>query len=310
MKKICILVLSTLLVCSCQTGKVKPALDLEKGKTYKQHFKTTSAVIQEVGGGKVGIENGVFGSLSYLVNDIEGACYDLEVSYDSLGIEVEMGGEKYVLSSERDDGNVMFGYFFGMMKSTAFELKLCQDGKLEEKPVADSLYQVYTRNKDTINKARYFALRDQVMGQYGRKAFKGNIELVTAIFPETSVQAGDSWTITQTMEFGLQPRIRTDVTMTYTLEEVGDDYFVIHGEAKIVTDENSVLINKDEKELMCEMEGLMVSDIEVDKQTGWVVKAKIEQRLSGYVIGDMTKGLPNEMKAPLEMRNLIVISGG
>ena len=110
---------------------------------------------------------------------------------------------------------------------------------------------------------------------YSNDAVVGNIQAVTAIFPETPVQVGDSWEVHTQVNSGFA----MDVHSTFTLEAAEKDHYVLSGssELKSVASGEYQVING--MEMQTSMEGGSKTSIKLEKESGWVRDSKISQKL-------------------------------
>jgi len=58
-----------------------------------------------------------------------------------------------------------------------------------------------------------------------------------------------------------------------------------------------------------DMVGTMTSDIKIDKETGWVSSANIDQSISGTAYIKDHPQMPGGLSIPMTMNNKMVISG-
>jgi hypothetical protein len=139
---------------------------------------------------------------------------------------------------------------------------------------------------------------------YGEAAFKGNIEMVTAIYPKTKVSKGDEWEISTKMESGMSGNINS----TYKLSESTKEYYVIDGQSKITTEDKDAYVEMNGVALKYDIAGTMTSMIKIDKLTGWIIEANINQVIQGDTYIKENPEMPNGMKIPMVMKNKMVFS--
>jgi hydroxyethylthiazole kinase-like sugar kinase family protein len=157
--------------------------------------------------------------------------------------------------------------------------------------VLDSFPQIQGPQKEQI--------KNQFIQSFGAKAIKGNIEMSTAVFPEIAVSKNEKWTISTTLESAMTARIST----VYQLTDVTATSYVIHGDARVVTDPNDNYKEVNGMPMKYNMTGTMISDIKADKITGWISESKTKQMISGTVeIKDNTK-VPGGITFPMSVVN-------
>jgi len=148
-------------------------------------------------------------------------------------------------------------------------------------------------------------VKGQIKNAYGPEALKGNIEMVTAIFPKDRVKTGDEWVVNTSMQSG----ISVDVTTTYTLAEVHEDYYLISGASQLQTADTAVIVDSNGMPLKYNLAGAMSSEIKIDKQSGWIIEAFNIQDIEGEVQVQANPQMPMTMTIPMTMKNETVIKG-
>ena len=154
---------------------------------------------------------------------------------------------------------------------------------------------------DNIHEIPYLQkrqIKEQLLKSYGEDAFKGNIEMVTAIFPEKTVMKEDKWSIDTQLKSGLSANINTE----YSLTDFNSEYVLLKGNSTVKTEdvEASVMVNGFKTKY--DLSGTMTSFLKVDRTSGWIIEAKIDQNIGGTVYFDPAPDLPNGMTMPMEMK--------
>lgn len=100
---------------------------------------------------------------------------------------------------------------------------------------------------------------------YGEKAFKGNFEIITLIYPKAAVELNESWeTETAIYSKNIQATLKTN----YYLEQAGEDYLQLKGESEIISNKLT-----EESKLV----GSASIHMSLDKNSGWIHSAKVDQ---------------------------------
>jgi len=142
-----------------------------------------------------------------------------------------------------------------------------------------------------------FRLKAQIINAYGGKALKGNIESVTAIYPDNPVGIGDQWTVNTNLEAGMTGKVTSD----YEFVELAEDYALIKGESTIETADKDAYIESNGMPMKFDMNGSMTSEIKVEKKSGWIVEALIHQEMEGVAHIKENEQLPEGMKIPMSI---------
>lgn len=308
MKGFYLILLSTLFlaIASCQnTDEVTLSLNLEKGKTYYQNINSKINTIQNMNGQEINLLIELNSKMSYLVKDIQDSIYHLEVSYEKMVMDMQYPQGKISYSSEKNDKEDVFSNLLAKMKGNPFLITMDHKGKILDVQNIDQLFESLFSDYPDLGEDQKQQIKVQLMDSYGEEAFKGNMEMVTSIFPDKSVKKGDTWTTSLNLNTGFA----SDVQTTYTfLGKKGGDY-KIHGESEMKTSENEDYIENNGLEMKYDLKGNMVSDIVLNGKTGWIEEAKISQDIQGNSTIKANPQMPDGMTIPMVMKNEMTISG-
>ena len=304
MRKIFNLVLLTIALISCQGQKEELTLNLEKGKEYRQVLNSKSTINQDVNGVQVNMVMTIKGRVLYKVVAVNPSDYDLEVRYESLGMTMELPQGKMEFSSDINDEQDVFSTLLSKMTENSFNIKMAKNGKILEVKNVESMIESLFENFSYIPESQLAQIKAQMNKAYGAEAFKGNIEMVTAIFPDNPVSKGDKWTIKTNLEAGMAALMTTE----YEFTELGADYALVKGNSVIQTEDKDAYIESNGMPMKYDLSGSMVSDIKVDKKTGWIIDADINQEIKGVALIKENPQMPNGMEIPMTIINEMTIS--
>lgn len=297
-KRINVIILSIIFI-SCQAQQNELKLNLEKGKEYKQTTISKTTVIQDINGQKMDIKMTIKGTMSFLVDEIHDNDYKINVKYDNLSLSMELPQGVMEFSSEKNDKQDIFSMILAEMKKGMFQINLTKNGKITDIKNIESLFDPAFNKFPQIPEKQIVQIKSQLMKAYGKEAFKGNIEMITAIYPNKPVFKGDSWEIKTKLESGMS----ADMTTIYTLTENNSENYFISGNSKIITADKDAYIESNGMPMKYDLEGSMVSEIKVDKISGWIIEAKMNQDIRGDVYIKSNVQMPNGMKIPMIMKS-------
>jgi hypothetical protein len=202
----------------------------------------------------------------------------MDATYETLGMSMKMPQGTMSFSSESNDPNDIFSTILGAMRSKPFEVIMSKTGKVMEVNNIENLWEATINQFEILTEEQKEQMKAQVMKAYGANAQKGGIETVTAIYPDKPVRKGDKWTIQTRLESGIPGQVSTD----YEFVDLTSDYALIKGVATIKTDDDEdALVELGKAPMKYDLTGSMESEIKVDKQSGWIIEAKITQELKG-----------------------------
>ncbi len=279
-------------------------LNLKTGETYSQNYKSNSTILQNMGGQNIEIKIEVQGKWGFQVLGIEKDLYTLGVKYQSLSMNMQMPQGTMEFSSEKKD-NDPASAVLGALIDKPFQVKMSKTGKISEISGVEDLFTNATSALGQMDDMQKKRILDQVMQSYGEKAFRTNMEISTAIFPDTKVAKGDTWKLTTK----LVSNITADIETVYTLEDVIADSYVITGKSEIKA------VNSDEFKQMGGMEmkqnltsGSMTSTLTLDKTTGWIKEGEATQEMDMDLILKDSSQVPGGMTIPMQIDTKMTIS--
>ncbi len=304
MKTIFTLILSVLVLTSCQTQNTDLSLKLEKGQEYKQVSNSKATVIQELEGQKIRMVVTVSGTITFLVKNITANGYDMDTKFDMLNMSMQMPQGLMEFSSEKNDENDIFSNILAAMKNKTFGVTMSKTGKITDVKNVESLWSSAINEFQELPQMQKEQMKAQIMKAYGADALKGSIEMATAIYPDSPVNQGDKWTIDTKLESGMSANMTTE----YEFIETTSDHALIKGNSTIVTADKDSYIEANGMPLKYDLTGTMDSEIKVDKNTGWIIEATINQKIAGDTFIKENPKLPNGMKIPMTMINEMVFT--
>lgn len=304
MKKILNFVLAFILTTSCFAQKEKFELNLIKGEIYTQKMISNVSIIQTVNGQQVNTNMTINGVTTYKVTDIQNSIYNMEVRYESLSMKMSLPNGTMEFSSEKNDEKDIFSSILGVMKKKPFFVKMTKSGKIEEVKNVEMIFSNIFEKFPQLTDNQKQQIQSQLMQSYGEKAFKGNLEMCSAIFPDSPVAKGDKWIIKTKLESGMAVNLET----TYELKEVNDTYCLFSGASKIETVDKDAYIQSNGMPLKYDMSGTMFSEIKINRKTGWVIESKINQTIKGIAQIKDNSQVPGGMTIPMTMNNEMIIT--
>lgn len=304
MKTIYTLILGVIFFTFSQAQTFDLKLNLEKGETYQQIIHSKATIKQEVYGRDINIIMTIKGALSFMVQDATPEAYSMQARFTQLAMNMQTPQGEMAFNSEKDDSNDIFSTILRSMKDKTFNLTMSKNGKITDIDKIDKLWEKAINDVEDIPQMQKDQIKSQILKAYGPDALKGNIEMVTAIYPDNPVKLGDKWTTKTNLETGMSANMTTE----YEFFELTSNYAIIKGNSKIKTADKDAYIENNGMKMKYDMTGTMVSDIKVDKNTGWIEEAKIDQELIGDAFIKKNPQLPDGMKIPMRMKSELIIT--
>jgi len=123
MNKILLLVFASFLFIASHAQKAMLKLNLKKGEAYKQKMFSNAEVLQEVNGQKVNIMMTINGSMVYQVKTINEQGYEMEVTYESLTMSMQLPQGTMEFSSDKRTTQIFCQQFWQKSRTSHSRLR-------------------------------------------------------------------------------------------------------------------------------------------------------------------------------------------
>ncbi len=297
----------SLLVCICNTGlsqKTRLCLHLTSGNEYTQQINSIASITQYVNGQDISIIMGLDSKITYKVTAVTNGCYDMDVYYTALKMVMKMQQMSIEFSSEKTEDTDPLSNVLAKMIGKPFQVKMTSAGKLLDVQNAENIITTIIDNYKDLPEAKKEQIKAQLIEAYGNESFKGNIEMVMAVFPgKNKVNIGDKWNVNTNLKSGFAANVLSE----YEFCESGTNYALIKGNSKIVSSNKDAYITSNEIPMRYDINGEMTSDIKIEKDTGWIIEATFKQYITGNSFIKTNPQTTDEMKVPVSMKNQLKI---
>ncbi len=296
------IVVAAILIFSVNTFKTDLALNLKVGETYPQSYTSQSTITQDINGMEQVITMEISGGMDFRVNENFGDRYSMSASYSSLIMKMNspMGEIIFSSKSESDD---LFSIMMKSIIGKEFKIEMLKDGMISKIENLDTIFSGMFEPFPELSEAQKQQILAQLKQAYGEKAFKGNIEMITAILPNKEVNIGDSWKNSVKLESGMSGFMNN----TFTLTDVASDAIFIEGISQISTESKDAYVEVNGMPTRYNLTGKMKTSYKLDPQSNWIVEGKIEQEISGDIQIKDNPSLPGGMSIPMVMKNIMTV---
>lgn len=280
-------------------------LNLEKNAIYKQKINANTFIKQNMNGQDITINMILNSNVEFSVLDITSdSNYVLEAKYKSMSLEMQLPQTKMTFNSETFSSDDLFSQVLSNMKDVPFQVIMNKKGKILEVKNMDMLFESLTSQFPELGEEQKEMIKTQLNESFGQDAFKGNLELITAIFPEKPVQQNDSWN----SNFEILSGSPTLVSQTLTFNGKNGKIYKIHGESQMKSKNKEEYISSNGIDMKYDLHGKMTSDIKLNVQTGWIESAKISQTIEGASFIKANPQMPEGLKIPMNIQAEMTVS--
>ncbi|RKD91674.1 DUF6263 family protein [Mangrovibacterium diazotrophicum] len=305
MKKTFLLVVVCLATFALQAQKVDISLNLKKGATYQSKSVSIGEITQEVMGQSIKIDMEITGVMAFTVTNQLDNAFEIDGKYVSLVMNMKMPQTTMTFSSETPDSQDPLSSMLAKMTQRSFQFTLSKKGEVLAVKNLDVLMDSALSEIGDLPAVQKEQLMKQLSDSYGEDAFRGSMGTMLTIFPDHPVAVGDSWKSSLALKSGMT----MDVAMTYTFKGEEGGFYLISGEGTMATPEGGSPVVSNGMQMSFEMSGSMVSDLKLDKKTGWVMAGTSEQQMTGKTKVAPTDQLPNGMDIPMTMKTTSTYTG-
>lgn len=257
-----------LMVC-CPTlfaQKTSVQLHLEKGKTYTHVLNSQSEIYQRANGKTSKTNMVITAKITYKVKSVKKDAYYLETQYRNMNISIDQAdGKSLNFNSDKPSKDLLSNFFYEMCR-TPFYITMNSLGEINSVEGIGRLVDNSIKGLD-LPEEKVEQIKVNLIDAYGEKAFKGNFEIITLIYPKAAVEFNESWeTETAIYSKNIQATLKTN----YHLVQSSGEYLQVDGESEMISKEQSETSN---------LVGSASIHLSLDKDSGWIHSAKVDQTI-------------------------------
>lgn len=296
MKKILIVVLLIGNVTICLSQNL--GLNLQQGETYYQNSKADIAIHQEIQGQPIDYSMTVSGKMGFLIKEKREDYYIMEIKYHSLAMKtVSPYGIMDISTDEKGSTNDLMASILSKMLNHSFEAKISKDGNIEQVDNLDAMFADLFKDYLDIPEMQRTQIIEQLKQSYGENSFKGNLQMITAIFPDKEVKVNDIWNKQITMETSMKVLMDSE----YTLKELTEEYALLAVSGSAITTDDGGFQEMNGMPTKFDLSGNILGTIKINRETGWIEHSDVHQEFEGYVeLGDSPQ-FPGGITIPMKM---------
>jgi hypothetical protein len=289
------LLLLLVVLTPCEAQKFKPQLNLAKGDTYYMASTGTSAIVQSVNGQENKVNILISSRMAFKVIGVMDSVYNMEVSYQSLETKIQMADTTIDMDSKKNSPLDIPSSIIAAMINKPFNITLTRSGKIRSVENIEKMITSVFDGFPQIDTAKKEQIKKQFMQSFGANTLKSSLEMGTAIFPKIAVAKNDKWTVNTSLEAPAKASVQT----VYQLIDISGGFYQIHGEGAMTSDKNTKPLQINGLPMKYNLSGTTLTDIKVNKSTGWISEVKLKQLMSGNIEILDNPQMPGGMTIPM-----------
>ena len=301
MKYILNLLLLLVVLTPCQAQKYKPALHLTRGETYYLASTGTSAIVQSMSGHENKVNITLSFNMAFKVTDVMDSVYKMEVRYQSLAMTIRMADTTIDMDSKKNSILDVPSSLIAAMMDKPFNILLTRSGKVKSVENIEKMINSVVDGFPQIDTAKKRQIKRQFTESFGANSFKVILETGTAVFPDAAVAKNDKWTVNTSVEAPAKANLQT----IYQLVDVTDDFYQVHGDGTLVSDQDAKPAEVNGLPMKYDLSGTVLTDIKVNKRTGWISEANVKQLMSGNVVISDSPKMPGGLTIPMTFNTVV-----
>jgi len=255
-------------------------------------------VIQDIPGQRQVITTLLNAKVSHKVIAIRDSVYDMEVEYKKLAMHIEVGGKTMGFSSDDTVSSNPVSKMIAAMLNKPFSITITKSGKVLEVKNIDHIFDGMFKAMPQLTDAQKAQFKDQMQQSFGEKTIRTNFQDAFTILPSQSVNVGEPWQSSSTLETILSCKTLT----TYSVKERQANAYVIHGETVMTANDNGeykpfngIMMRYDH------ISGTGTTELKVDKATCWVTEATVIKNIKGIVSIQDSPTIPGGLTFPMSL---------
>lgn len=263
------------IISYCHAQKFQPGLNLVKGSTYNLNFSVNSQAGEVVDGQQNTINISYAYKIAFKVLSAADSVYSMEVSISSINMKMAINGFTADIDTKKNDPQDTLSAIMSTIVNKTFSAEITKRGRVKSVTGLDKLLDILASSASADTK--HEQAKALFAQSFGPNVFRGKLEAGIAIFPEVPVAKYDKWVVNTAFE----NTARIAVRVSYQLADVAAGIYIIHGEGTLTSDKDAAPSQVNGMPVRYDLNGSVLSDIRIDKATGWISEAKTKQILMG-----------------------------
>ena len=297
MKSFFTLIFALFIITTCQAQKQTLSLNLTTGETYTHRINSIMNNTQNVNGMDMSMKMNLESVINYKVLNSTPAFYEIEVRYADLKMKMEMPNMTQEFDSKKNETKDILSKMMNALQKNHLTMKITKSGEIIEVKNTENFLSAIDEFTDVSSEQRA-QMKELISKSYGEKTLRENMKTSLINFPSQAIAIGENWIIKYTIENGIAS---VGIETAYELKEITPDYILITGISKIESLNKDKYTEQSGMEMRSDMNGTISATYKINKNTGWIIEGKADQKLKGNSYIKENEALPDGMTLPIEI---------
>jgi hypothetical protein len=280
------------LCCIARGARGAEAIDLRlrpvKGQVQRIHATVTQKLAQTINGTDQSSTQTIGLGYTFTTENVAAdGTATIKVSYDAVSYKQagQLGSVEY--DSANPPAQVpQSARSFAALAGQSFTMQITPTGRVTQIEGLDQMVDSILQKREIPEGPNKAMQEKAIRHQFSEEALKENMESMLAIYPERPVKPGEQWTRKASISKGL-PMVMDN---TFTLKEVGGDVATLDVKSKLTSNSEATPIDSGPRKLTYSLSGEQTGTMKVDRATGWMKSAEMQQKVSGEMTTDAGGG--------------------
>jgi hypothetical protein len=192
----------------------------------------------------------------------------------------------------------LLGNIYSKVIGKKYSILVSRNGEIKQVEGLDGLINSIIEDSNVTNPAVKAQLNQSVKKMFGEKVIKGNMEMLTYIFPKQKVRIGDKWKNSVSLET-IMPVAYSNI---WELKGVKSGVVSITGKTEIHSKVKEEWSDVNGIPTKYDINGNQTCLINLDKKTGWIISSEMESVMKGNIFMDKSAKMPQKMEIPIEIK--------
>ena len=298
-----VLAIGLVTACGKKLGeKIQLQLNLQKGKSYSLRWTMDQEISQEPTGQKQDMTQVISMVYTFKVKEVDADGIVLvNLIHDSVLFKQDgpMGKIEYDSSNPPDVVPPMASGFADIVGQNV-SMRIARDVHVKEVQGGDEMVGHIIEQSDIPDEAMKASMKESMTKQFGDQSMKEMMKTMTALYPGKPVGIGESWS----KEIAISRGFPMIVDYTFTLKSRKSGVAIIEERSGIKTDPEAAM-EVGPMKLRYDMSGDQKGTLEIDEATGWHIRSKWTQELSGKVKVEGLLQTSEGMSWPISVKSIM-----